>query len=534
MAAGIGSWAESGAWTASPVNGRFLVRPGATVSVSDPPLGSTRTTGLWGKNKTDFEPFLEEFRKSDYWGLTIDSTGNKYTIVRLWEHKYAGEFSGMPKRNDLDKRNTLAQYAARYTGAKADSTIAQNFGLISYPVFAKYAQASRGGYFAILTTSEKAVYDIGKSQVGSDAPSRPERGPGWDGTYPESGNDVPPATGSGSGTGSTTGVLPPGMFIPDLTGLLDGLNFPPSPSTNNPGNNPNTRPGTNPGGPPRTGGQYVTGPDGKRYWLPPNIDFEGLKREYDRRNPKPETKIVVRMPKGYAAPKVTNGSKPRMTQIQLDLTESGRAIGTVTKTFVFPYIPQNIRYSDIGSDWQEIPRALNAPLLDWNRYKLLKVSMDFLVSAQFKPGGPTQIDTVSDGLFNSVTGELNLLREMATNKFPVYLEGFDDILQVQMKRSRYEAPKGMQFVINDLNITAGRRTIDPNTGLATTPSLIAAAQVSMTLTEIPIETVTLVKLPPLDLGTPLVGKPGDGGGGGIPSLGLQSSTLTGLKWELAT
>jgi hypothetical protein len=59
--------------------------------------------------------------------------------------------------------------------------------------------------------------------------------------------------------------------------------------------------------------------------------------------------------------------------------------------------------------------------------------------------------------------------------------------------------------------------------------------VSMTLTEVPIETVTLVKLPPLDLGTPLVGKPGDGSsGGGIPGLGLQSSTLTGLTWELAT
>lgn len=526
MAAGIMSWAESGAWTSTPVNGKFLVRPGATVSVSDPPLGQTRTIGLWGRNSTNFEPYLEEFKKSNYWGLTVDSTGSKYKIVRLWEHKFAGEFPGMPKRNDLDRRNTLAQYAARYTGAKADSKIAQNFGITSYPVFAKYAQASRGGYFAILTTSEKAFYETGKSKVGSDAPPRPERGPGWDGTDPRSGDDVPPATGSGSGTGSTTGSLGPGMPFPDFSGLLDGLNFPPPPSTNNPGG-PNSR------GTPQKGGQYVTGPDGKRYWLPPNVDFDGLKREYDRRNPKPETKIVVRMPKGYAAPKVTSGSKPRMTQIQLDLTESGRAIGEVTKTFVFPYIPQNIRYSDIGSDWQEIPRALGAPLVDWNRYKLLKVSMDFLVSAQFKPGGPTDTGTVSDGLFNSVTGELNLLREMATNKFPVYLEGFDDILQVQLKRSQYEVPRGIQFVINDLNITAGRRTIDPLTGLATTPSLIAAAQVSMTLVEVPIETVTLVKLPPLDLGTPLVGKPGGGdGGGGIPSLGLQSSTLTGLKWEV--
>jgi hypothetical protein len=220
-----------------------------------------------------------------------------------------------------------------------------------------------------------------------------------------------------------------------------------------------------------------------------------------------------------------------MTQVQLDLTESGRAIGEVRDTFVFPYIPQNIRYADIGSEWQEIPRALNAPFVDWARYKLMKVSMDFLVAAQFRPGGDGTTSQVSDGLMNSVTNELNMLRRMAANKFPVYLEGFDDILQVQMARSRFETPRGMQFVINDLSITAARRTIDEKTGIATYPSNIAAAQVSLTLQEIPVETVTLVKLPPLDLGTPLVGKPGSGGGG-IPSLGLQSTALTGLTWEI--
>jgi hypothetical protein len=169
----------------------------------------------------------------------------------------------------------------------------------------------------------------------------------------------------------------------------------------------------------------------------------------------------------------------------------------------------------------------------------MKVSMDFLVSAQYIPNIKNkdgkvivQGTAVSDGLMNSVTNELNMLRRMATNKFPVTLEGFDDILQIQMARSRFEQPRGLQFVIQDLNITAGRRTIDATTGLATTPSLISAAQVSITLQEIPVETVTIVKLPPLELGTPVVGKGGGGGGGGAVTLGLQSELLTGLKWEI--
>jgi hypothetical protein len=513
-AAPIKTWASSGAWIL--MNGKYLVRPHAEVKVSDPPLGQTRTTGLWGKNSKNFDPYLEEFKKSDYWGLVMDSTGNIYTIVRLWEHKFAGDFVGMPKRSNNDIRSQYAQFAARYTGAKADPQIAANFGLISYPVFSKYAQVSRGGYFAILTTSQRAAFETGKSKVGSDTPPRPERGPG----NPGPGNNIPPVTGPGSGTGTTIGNQP----FPDFSGLIPDLSgFTPAPPTRT--------------GPNRPGGKWVVGPDGKKIYLPPGLDFSGFKQPPPA--PKPETKIVVRMPKGYAPPFSTAGTKPRMTQRQLDLTDSGQAIGTVTDTFIFPYIPQNIRYSDIGSAWQEVPRAMNTSFVDWAGYKLMKVSMDFLVSAQYIPNIKNkdgkvivQGTAVSDGLMTSVTNELNMLRRMATNKFPVTLEGFDDILQIQMARSRFEQPRGLQFVIQDLNITAGRRTIDATTGLATTPSLISAAQVSITLQEIPVETVTIVKLPPLELGTPVVGKGGGGGGGGAVTLGLQSELLTGLKWEI--
>ena len=509
MAAPIKTWISSGAWVPTQINGKFLVAANATVSVYDPPLAQTRTTGFWGTKSTNFEPILEEFKKSDYWGLVVDATGNKYTIVRLWEHKIAGDFVGMPKRSNNDIRSAYAQFAARYTGWKADSTIAKNWGLISYPVFSKYAQGSRGGYFAILTTSEKAAYETGKSKVGGNTP--PTSSPPPPGTTP--------STGPNSDTPTNIGNQPPLNPFPDLS---EFPGFPP--------------PATKPPGPTPSGGKWVTGPDGKKIYLPPGLDFSGFKQPPPP--PKPETKIVVRMPKGYAPPFSTAGTKPRMTQRQLDLTDSGQAIGTVTDTFIFPYIPQNIRYSDIGSDWREIPRAMNTSFVDWSGYKLMKVSMDFLVSAQYIPSIKdkdgkviAQGTAVSDGLMNSVTNELNMLRRMATNKFPVTLEGFDDILQIQMARSRFEQPRGLQFVIQDLNITAGRRTIDETTGLATTPSLISAAQVGITLQEIPVETVTIVKLPPLELGTPLVGK-GGGGGGGTVTLGLQSQTLTGLAWEI--
>ena len=520
MAAPIGTWISSGAWTSTPINGKFLVRPGGEVKVYDPSLGQTRTIGLWGTNSTNFDPYLEEFKKSDYWGLIIDSTGNKYTIVRLWEHKIGGDFVGMPKRSNNDIRSQYAQYAARYTGAKADPKIAANFGLISYPVFSKYARVSFGGYYAILSTSERAPFETGKSKVGADTPSvGGGRGnnPGWDG------NTTPPAIGPGSDTGTTIGTQP----FPDLSGLIPDLSgfTPPSPTTT---------------GPPKPGGQWVTGPDGKDYYLPPGIDFAGLQREYDRTHPKPETKIVVRMPKGYAARVSTYGTKPRIRQrykkdpstiVDPAFNKDGKGRNLIgEEIFEFPYIPQNIRYSDIGSQWQEIPRALNRSFVDWTGYKLMKVSMDFLVTEKIQVGPTTTPNVVSDGLFASVGGQLDILRRMATNKYPVTLEGFDDMVSVQSAYSR--DPRGLEFVIQDLNITAGRRTVDINTGLATNPSNIAAAQVSLTLQEIPIETVTIVKLPPLNLGTPLIGKNGGGGGGGVPSLGLQSSVLTGLKWAV--
>ena len=510
-------------------SGGYFLQQGTVQKVTVPPSGAVGAKVLYCHVKGLYNTIPGQYyqvKTGEWWGL-ITSNNVDFKIVRLWQLTLAagptGTFNGYPKKTERDQSGgSNAPWAAFTLGETyQDSGIGRRL-----PLFYKYPQ-NKNRYYEILSTDEMKKFPIGKAAVASPPASSPPpsslppsvgggRGnnPGWDGTIP--------STGPGSSTGIAIGTSP----FPDFSGLIPDLSgFTPPPATKPPGPN-------------KPGGKWVTGPDGKKIYLPPGLDFSGFKQPPPP--PKPETKIVVRMPKGYAPPFSTAGTKPRMTQRQLDLTDSGRAIGTVTDTFIFPYIPQNIRYSDIGSDWREIPRAMNASFVDWSGYKLMKVSMDFLVSAQYIPSIKdkdkkviAQGTAVSDGLMNSVTNELNMLRRMATNKFPVTLEGFDDILQIQMARSRFEQPRGIQFVIQDLNITAGRRTIDETTGLATTPSLISAAQVSITLQEIPVETVSIVKLPPLKLGNPIIGKGGGGGGGGVDNLGLQSGTLV-PPWTIAT
>lgn len=497
-------------------NNQWFAGPDLTIlkiDASPAGVGSSKQFYCYLKNS----PGQFMVRKGDWWGLTTNDTVT-WRIVRLWEMAVGESFYGYPTKKGLTNETHL--YAAYNFGEKSDvfGNKQGKEGLI-LPLFYRYPKSAQ--YFEILSTREMLQFyngaNSGRPWSGSPGGSNPNP-PNSGGTTPPTQGQLPtgppPTIGGDSGTGSTVGTAPPNSGDAQDLGWWAG--YPGPPSTNSGRGNKDK------------GGQWVTGADGKQYYLPPGLDFSGFKQPPPQ--PKPETKIVVRMPSGYAPPHPTAGTKPRMTQRQLDLTDSGQAIGTVTETFVFPYTPQNIRYSDMGSVWQEIPRAMNTSFVDWSGYKLMKVSMDFLVAGQYKPS-PTDT-SVSDGLMSSVGEELNMLRRMATNKFPVTLEGFDDILQVQMARSRFEQPRGIQFVIQDLNIVAGRRTVDEKTGLATNPSNISAAQVSLTLQEIPVETVTVVKLPPLQLGTPVVGK-GGGGGGGVDNLGLQSGTLI-APWLLTT
>jgi hypothetical protein len=527
----ISYWFENNGPYVRNSNGAYVISGSKNVrTTSLKPRGfGANIAGYMGKSGSNFEEGLGQFvlRPTKYWGLISDVNKINWTKVQLWEYYQGGQFVGMPRRRELLPPNSLAIFAAYFAGdyVSSDRISSNPNSPKAGPVFRFYARGSND-YYAILDDNEFRLFKDGTTTTTTTPPVGGGRGnsPGWDGTIPSTG----PGSSTSIAVGATTATNPLYAGWPTF---YPGTTFPPAPSTNS---STTTKPGDKDKGK----GQWVTGPDGTRYYLPPGIDFAGLQREYDRTHPKPETKIVVRMPKGYTAPETTFGTKPRMRQRYepdpstiVDPAFNKDRNFTRTEIFEFPYIPQNIRYSDIGSQWQEIPRALNRSFVDWVGYKLMKVSMDFLVTERMQVGPITEPNVVSDGLFNPVGKQLGILRRMATNKYPVTLEGFDDILQVQMARSKSGQPRGIEFVIQDLNITAGRRTVDINTGLATNPSLIAAAQVSLTLQEIPIETVTIVKLPPLNLGAPLIGKK-EGGGGGVPSLGLQSDLLTGLKWAV--
>jgi hypothetical protein len=96
----------------------------------------------------------------------------------------------------------------------------------------------------------------------------------------------------------------------------------------------------------------------------------------------------------------------------------------------------------------------------------------------------------------AVEPEIQKLRQMAQRKVPITFINMDELLTVQLRRGK-ELGRGLEFVINDMSVTATRRVTDFTDGYAFVPSGIAVAQVEMTFTEIPVETVSLVFLPPI-------------------------------------
>ena len=211
--------------------------------------------------------------------------------------------------------------------------------------------------------------------------------------------------------------------------------------------------------------------------------------------PAPVVKIVTRMPRGYAGRGAAASARPQMVQRYTKPAEGDAKAVNLDDVFTFRYIPQGIKYSGLGSEWTEIPRAEDIPFVDWARWQLMKVSFSFVIANdRTETGGRV----VPDGLESSVDSQIEQLRRMAQRKNPVMLFNFDDMLSFQLRRgAANRTSPNMEFVINDLSITATRRTTDPTDGTPTTPSQIAVAQVEITLTEIPVEVVGIVALPPI-------------------------------------
>jgi len=218
--------------------------------------------------------------------------------------------------------------------------------------------------------------------------------------------------------------------------------------------------------------------------------------------PIPAITITTRMPRGYVGRGLSIGSRPQMVQRYQFETKNDKG-EPVTKhaddIYLFRYIPQGVKYSGLSGQWVEVPRAEDIPFVDWASWQLMKVSFSFIVADDRTEAGGA---IVPDGLEISVDGQIEKLRRMAQRKVPVTLVNFDEMLTFQLRRGNTsktgDGPQpNMEFVITDFSVTATRRTAVPNTGAPSTPSLIAVAQCEITLTEIPVETVGIIALPPI-------------------------------------
>ena len=227
-------------------------------------------------------------------------------------------------------------------------------------------------------------------------------------------------------------------------------------------------------------------------------------------------KLVVRMPIGYAGVAKSPSRSPGFIQTWRE--EDGK---TYTEEFLFRYIPQNVKYDGLSSEWIEIPRAENIPFVDWSRWPLMKVSMSFLIASdRVEPGG----QTVPDGMSTAVEPQIQKLRQMAQRKVPITFINMDELLTVQLRRGK-ELGRGLEFVINDMSVSATRRVTDFTNGSASVPSGISVAQVEMTFTEIPVERTSLVYLQPIM--TPDIPPPGkDIPNNGIPLKYERYSAIT--------
>lgn len=199
------------------------------------------------------------------------------------------------------------------------------------------------------------------------------------------------------------------------------------------------------------------------------------------------TKVKVRGNFGYLGVGEKDGTLSQMVQM-FSLPED---ILPRTARHIFTVSPNQISYSNIGSDWREIERVGQVPLVDWNNYKLLKISFQFLIvpdkSETYGRLGGFSDSATNASITTGIDKKLRNLRAMATRPYPVALFGFDDMLTNQL-RFPSDKGRGVEFVISDLNISSVFRTESGEINRATC---------DITLQEVPLEAIRIIEMPKL-------------------------------------
>ena len=203
---------------------------------------------------------------------------------------------------------------------------------------------------------------------------------------------------------------------------------------------------------------------------------------------------VVRGLPGYkpnTRPTATVAGQPELVQTYQILKEDKTLGEAPPRRFVFPFVPREVNYSGIGTQWTEIPRSGNYPLVDWTGFNLLKISFNFdIVNMNYE-------STQGFGLHYSCEDEITKLREMAQTPYPVVFLNMDKFMQNEVRWPLLTSGRGIEFVISEFSVTSVQRTGGGSVGDVSTPNQISRASCSMTLQEIPIETVDIVQMPPI-------------------------------------
>jgi len=180
------------------------------------------------------------------------------------------------------------------------------------------------------------------------------------------------------------------------------------------------------------------------------------------------------------------GAEKIMYQVYMGDPQGTGTIRPVRDEFVFNIAPNEINYSGFGSEWTQIDRVGSFPYIDWKSFKLLQISFTFLVVAK-----PDKKSATADGIDIPVTEEILRLQRMSQAPYPVMFYGFDRMLTQQFRYDTISGQKarGIQFVIQDLQITALRRNEKME---------ITRAQANITLQEIPVESTAIIGMPRLN------------------------------------
>jgi hypothetical protein len=157
-----------------------------------------------------------------------------------------------------------------------------------------------------------------------------------------------------------------------------------------------------------------------------------------------------------------------LEMVLADVTVDGELV-----SFVFPFPPQQVSYSELAPEFSEIRRPGRVPLIAFSGYKLKKVQIEFLVAVP------------SDGMFIDIEDDLDFLRNIVDQGGMVLFLNADKFLGYEFGQVLEES-RAPLWTITDMSFDSVRRNANGK---------ITSAQVRLSLTENYFRTVSIVQLP---------------------------------------